>query len=242
MSGYQIIEPTAGSTDWTDASVLFNIALVGIIPLSLTNWDTTGIPAIAEGSKIEVAGSVYTFASTESIGGTASTSNINYIMVTTSSSSITASYTTNAPVWVASKHGWYDSSTGAKRYVGGCGINKHMKWIYDKGHDNNFNKTLEIGDWNMDSLTVVSIDHGLGAQYNNIRSIEAIIRNDTDTMSHMIDEVDNGADPNLIRGGIHEIDENGFDILRRAGQTIFDSIDFNATSYNRGFVTIWYGV
>ncbi len=42
--GYQIIEPTAGSTDWTDLSVIINNMMQGFISLSLTNYDTTDIP------------------------------------------------------------------------------------------------------------------------------------------------------------------------------------------------------
>ena len=90
----------------------------GFMALSLTNYDTTDVPLIAAGGKIEVAGSLFTFSSSEIITGSLST-NQNYIMLTTSSSSISASYTSDAPTWIPSKHGWYDSSTGVQRYIGG---------------------------------------------------------------------------------------------------------------------------
>ncbi len=51
-------------------------------------------------------------------------------MLTTSSSSITASLTTDVPVWVPSKSGWYDSSTGVQRYIGGSATDFGGKWIY----------------------------------------------------------------------------------------------------------------
>ena len=72
--GYQVIEPTAGSTDWTDLSVIINNMMQGFISLSLTNYDTTDVPSIAAGGQIEVAGSLYTFASTETISGTSNPS------------------------------------------------------------------------------------------------------------------------------------------------------------------------
>ncbi len=129
--GYQIIEPSAGSTDWTDFSVMVNDTMQGFISLSLTNYDTTDVPLIAAGGKVEVAGSLYSFSSSEDITGSLSTEQ-NYIMVTTSSSSITASYTTDVPVWVPSKSGWYDSSTGSLRYMGGCSTDFGNKWVYHK--------------------------------------------------------------------------------------------------------------
>ncbi len=130
MAGFQVVEPSAGSTDWTDFSVMFNNVMQGFMALSLTNYDTTGVPLIAAGGQVEVAGSLYTFASTEAITGSLST-NQNYIMLTTSSSSITASYTSDAPTWVPSKSGWYDSSTGVQRYVGGSATDLSAKWVYD---------------------------------------------------------------------------------------------------------------
>ncbi len=134
MAGYQIVEPSAGSTDWTNFSTIVNNAMQGFIGLSLTNYDTTDVPLIAAGGQVEIAGSLYTFASTEAITGSLST-NQNYIMLTTSSSSITASYTSDVPVWVPSKSGYYDSSTGSQRYIGGSATDFSGKWVYDKSRD-----------------------------------------------------------------------------------------------------------
>ncbi len=134
MAGYQIVEPSAGSTDWTDFSTIVNNTMQGFMGLSLTNYDTTDVPLIAAGGQVEVAGSLYTFASTEAITGSLSTKQ-NYILLTTSSSSITASYTTDVPVWVPSKSGWYDSSTGSLRYMGGLSTDFGNKWVYDESRD-----------------------------------------------------------------------------------------------------------
>ncbi len=118
MAGYDIQTPTAGATDWTSFEDQVARARNGIMQLSL-NPITTGTtaPRIAEGSIVGVSGSLYYFPSTETVIGTVTTTNTNYIMLTTSSSQITASFTSEVPTWTASKNGWYDA-TGGKRMVG----------------------------------------------------------------------------------------------------------------------------
>ncbi len=118
MAGYDIQTPTAGDTDWTSFEDQVARARNGIMQLSL-NPITTGTtaPRIAEGSIVGISGSLYYFPSTETVTGTVTTTNTNYIMLTTSSSQITASFTSEVPIWTASKNGWYDA-TGGKRMVG----------------------------------------------------------------------------------------------------------------------------
>ena len=65
--GYQIVEPTAGSTDWAEFSTIVNDMMQGFMALSLTNFGTTDVPLIAAGSKVEVAGSLFSFPSTEDL-------------------------------------------------------------------------------------------------------------------------------------------------------------------------------
>jgi len=40
-------------------------------------------------------------------------------------------------------------------------------------------------------------------------------------------------------GGVHTVDNTNVQMERRNG-THFDGANFNATSYNRGWITIWY--
>ena len=134
MSGFQVVEPSAGDTEWSAFSTIVNDTMQGFMALGLTNYDTTDVPLIAAGGKVEVAGSLYSFASPEAITGSLST-NQNYIMLTTSSSSITASYTSDPPTWILSKNGWYDSSTGVQRYIGGSATDFSEKWIYHEARN-----------------------------------------------------------------------------------------------------------
>ena len=254
MFGYQIIEPSAGSTDWTDLSVIINNMMQGFISLSLTNYDTTDVPSIAAGSQIEVAGSLYTFASTEAITGSLSTKQ-NYIMLTTSSSSITASYTSDAPTWVPSKHGWYDSSTGVQRYIGGSATDFGGKWVYETGQQNRSEKTnsiveqkelnnlkikiLEIGDWDIDATTTINVAHGLTKA--NIRTVMVTIRFDADG-DRLPLEWNGLNDPNSGKtGGRWSLDATNV-ILYRFEDGVFNGAGFDSTSYNRGWITIWYEV
>ena len=153
MAGYQINTASLGDGDWTSWINAVEKAWKGYIDITVNNYDTTGVPSIAAGGCMEIGGGIYYFGSTEAITGTPSTDNLNYIMATVSSTNVAVSYTTTAPSWIANKGGWYDA-TEAKRYIGGCGINLGMKFKYDKGQDNVLEKTLDIGDWDMDGTAI----------------------------------------------------------------------------------------
>jgi len=100
---------------------------------------------------------------------------------------------------------------------------------------------IEIGDWDMDATSSVSVAHGL-ADYKKIRSVSGIIRNDTDTRSYAIGSHDNGVSF-YPAYGISPVGTPGIDTditIVRDTSGIFDSVDFNSTSYNRGWITIIY--
>lgn len=243
MSGYQIVEPTAGSTDWSDFSTLVNFSMKGFMGVSLTNYDSTDIPAIAAGSRLEVAGSMYYFATTEAITGSLST-NQNYIMVTTSSSSISVSYTTNPPTWVPSKHGWYDSSTGSQRYIGGLSTDSGGKWIYETGQQNKYDTVREQANygglkvkivampvWDMDAVAIRNCPHGIGP-WANIRSVTGVIRNDSDNGYGVVETSTYGL-ATISLGSVNVV-------LSRVAGGDYDSTQYDSTSISRGWLTIWY--
>jgi len=105
---------------------------IGYIAVSLTEWDTTSIPQMAEGSLIEVLGAL-----AEAQGGDLDVGNlaaladgICYLLVE-SDGTLSASVT--APEWVAAKYGWYDVATGSKRCYGQllkAGASYTQKTIY----------------------------------------------------------------------------------------------------------------
>lgn len=92
-------------------------------------------------------------------------------------------------------------------------------------------KIIEIGDWDMDANGTKTVAHGL--TLDKIRGVHVIIRRDDGVyhyqFPHQITEPEcwfylSAADVNLVR----------------RGTGLFDTADWNATSYNRGWITIDY--
>jgi len=130
MAGTKISDYDIGTTKWSEMLATIEKQRKGFIALSLTNYDSDSLPAIAAGSYVEISGALYGFTSEEAIGGTPTSGQINYIMV--DPTPITAAWTTTAPTWSDAKNGWYDAAV-AKRYVGGCyydGTNYKGKGVY----------------------------------------------------------------------------------------------------------------
>lgn len=101
-------------------------------------------------------------------------------------------------------------------------------------------KVIQIGDWNMDTTTTVSIDHGL-SDYKKVRSISCIIRDDLDVdYSPLERQTTSGAGDlaGAIVGIIGTVTK--VSLTRTTGGYYDGNTDYNATSYNRGWVTIGY--
>lgn len=102
-------------------------------------------------------------------------------------------------------------------------------------------KIIDIGDWNMDTTLAVGVSHGLTA--SKIRTLQVVIRGDVGSIfddSHIpldFSDLTNVPDGSFRVGP--NPDEAVIALNRRAGG-IFDSSLFNATSYNRGWITIGY--
>jgi len=101
-----------------------------------------------------------------------------------------------------------------------------------------YKKSINIGDWNMDSTTEVSVAHGV-TNWRNIRVENISIRRDDDASVVLLNGFTDGADPNLVWGGVGYIDSNYIVIRRRTG-SVFDTNNYDATSYNRGYIVISY--
>lgn len=114
----------------------------------------------------------------------------------------------------------------------------------DRGYEAKFDdyglrrKTIELGDWNMDATASITVAHGLASDlWKNVRSMEVTVRNDADD-TYYTDSTDTSA--NADAGiEIEKIDATNVTI-KRAGSGTFDATTFNSTSYNRGWVTVWY--
>ena len=94
-------------------------------------------------------------------------------------------------------------------------------------------KNIDIGDWNMDTTTSVSLLHGLTIV--NIKNfITYIIRDD----STIIYPLTHSAFFTEFNGSTHLAGASIF--LNRRLNGIFDNVNYDAVGFNRGWITIWY--
>jgi hypothetical protein len=106
----------------------------------------------------------------------------------------------------------------------------------DTGTNNLKISVLEIGDWNMDSTSSVNVAHGI-ADITTIRDVSVMILNDGETAVWPLIKAVSSSDGNCI--GEYQIGVTNIS-LSRVTSGPFDSVNYNATSFNRGFVTITY--
>tara|TARA_R110002126_G_scaffold159053_1_gene306345 strand:- start:1030 stop:2544 length:1515 start_codon:yes stop_codon:yes gene_type:complete len=98
--------------------------------------------------------------------------------------------------------------------------------------------TLNIGDWDMDTDTTKTVTHGLSAtEWKTIRSVNTIIRNDVDALYYKLESLIDF--DGYLAGGVGDISSAKIFLNRRLlGH--FDSVNFDSTSYNRGWITLEY--
>lgn len=89
---------------------------------------------------------------------------------------------------------------------------------------------IEIGDWDMFADSSKLVAHGL-SDHTDIRSIDCIIRDDTDTLNQPLDR---GTPP---AGSISAWSDTNIQLDRLAAG-FYDTTDFDSTSYNRGWIHI----
>jgi hypothetical protein len=96
-------------------------------------------------------------------------------------------------------------------------------------------KVLDIGDWNMDATSQVFFAHGI--TWSKFRTASVVIRSDGSYAEVFpLNAVDSAG---VLQGGIEKLNATNI-FLRRLAGGIFDNLTFNDTSYNRGYVTLWY--
>lgn len=95
-------------------------------------------------------------------------------------------------------------------------------------------KVVDIGDWDMDFQGSIAIAHGL--TFTNIRSVDVIIRNDDNNLYSQITHMSNA-----LAGYVGDMDATNIDVHRITGGP-YDNVAYDSTSYNRGWITIWYAV
>jgi hypothetical protein len=169
MSGQIIPTPDYLDEEWFGIVDQIEKQRLGFLALSLTNYDNDSEPQIAAGSVVEISGSIFQFSSDDSIGGTPTSDQINWIMLEVSGSgdsqSVAGTWTTTAPTWNDAKQGWYDAA-GTKRYVGKCyydGTNYLQKMIFSPFRglsDRNGNEVVALRAETKRNATGWSINDG----------------------------------------------------------------------------------
>lgn len=94
---------------------------------------------------------------------------------------------------------------------------------------------LDIGSWDMGSISNITIDYDSDLDFKRVVSIDILIINDTQ---------DKRYSASLVKDGIEScyIDSSNVNITRLSGG-FFDGSDFNDPSLsNRGKVILWYTV
>ena len=97
-------------------------------------------------------------------------------------------------------------------------------------------KQISIGDWNMETTNAVNVAHGLSTDYLKIRGIFVKIIHDDGAQFFELSSV---ATDGEIGGGIGTIDSTNIQLVRMIGG-VYDTTNFNSTSFNRGYIQIWY--
>lgn len=95
-------------------------------------------------------------------------------------------------------------------------------------------KEVDIGDWNMSVTTNVNVAHGL--THANIRGVQVLIREDAGTLIYPIDYSTDGL---VVAGSVSFPDTTNVNVRRITGG-FFDNASYDATSFNRGYIILWY--
>jgi hypothetical protein len=98
-------------------------------------------------------------------------------------------------------------------------------------------KLITMGDWNMDSTSNISVAHGLTLA--KIIGCRVLVRNDADTERRTIFGSFTNGSTTEWNATIAQIDATNVHIVRESSG-IFDSANYDSTSYNRGWIILDY--
>lgn len=221
----------------------------GFNNITMTNWTSATLkPLIAIGSTFEVGGTIYQTAAADQDTDPAAAwaglaAGLVYLYATAAAGAITFSVSSTAPTWDTAKQGYYN---GAARCLGlfikTSGGDWSVKTILTHRGDG-YTKSLliplvlDIGDWNMDATATIAVAIPGGVSTTKqVRCVDVMIRNDADNTFIPLASTGSAA-------GVNEGSIDGFVVgniyLSRVAAGIFDSVNYDSTSYNRGWITLW---
>lgn len=213
------------------SNALLNIDLNRVVGQDrLTVIDDSGTLKVAVGSLVEANGSIYAVEGTAATpSGTAAAQDYLYFDPTGPS----FEWNSAAGTWSDALQGWYNS--GKKRTAWRV-LNASTPEAYKTvnappgGLDQ---KVWEIGDWNMDGFASVDITHNMTA--GSVRAFSAIVRDDTEAQTSNLE----GSKAAGFQKGEVELFSTIFKLSRGASGP-FNSTFYDATSFNRGWLYVWF--
>ena len=97
-------------------------------------------------------------------------------------------------------------------------------------------KMLEIGDWDMNNDATKAVAHGIVNFLKIVMVSAVIIKDDNSLLYPLTNHIDGVVNADAEVLNIDAINVN----LTRKTSGGFNNTDFDATSFNRGFITIFY--
>ena len=148
----------------------------GYHQLTLTEYDTTTVPAIAAGSAIECNGALYKFDTEEAISTTDPVTSATvadgtvYVCIVPGTTTCTAAFTATAPTWSDSKQGWYGT--------GGQANHRYSEYvIYKSSTSYSKQKRVNPRSNEIQPLTKTVVSARLSANQNSTSESMTVIFN-----------------------------------------------------------------
>ncbi|MDH4127365.1 MAG: hypothetical protein OEV44_01330 [Spirochaetota bacterium] len=261
MALNRVDPPQALPVTTADYQAQNNLTQASFLTLNETiEFETT---SIFKGTVLQVGGTVYLADADTTITGTAS----NYVKITPAAGGATAaaSFVANLTgvTWNSTYNGYYDGSGNLYIFDEALAIKNgaltvaktkdgRNKQPLTPTSDVQFNnmiansvktdntflktKTFNLGFWNMNTTRTIAITHGL--TLNKIRSVDILIQTDTQTVVTPLTIYSDAAG---VHGGFYSIQSGGIS-LTRADNGYYDSIQYESTLINRGWMIITYEV
>jgi len=227
----------AGSQIATSVTILSS-GLKGYQGVSLTNFTTSALSAIAAGSTVEIANAFFIFSTEESVTGftVITTATSAYLALTPSGTAgsqiVNAAWTSTEPVWSPSKQGYYASAASVTRvvaqiYKSGTASMEYAA-IMEPQQGKLVQRVIKIGPWDMSTPGTMYIYHGL--------TIERIVR-----VTVVIFSDSGGAqwEHGVGLGIYNTAGENFIRIIPAIGG-IYDNTNYDSTAVDRGYVVLDY--
>ena len=219
--------------------------------ISLTNFVTSAESIIASGSAVEIAnaffladGNITPNASSWTAIGTGNAAFLTLLASGSAGSQVlSAAYSATSPVWHTQHQGWYLSAASLVRYV--AAVHKTGTSSYEWAHilptrqEEPARKKMDIGDWNMNADLRITVPHGIPSGKTKILDVAVMIRRDADDF--IIPLLGWNTTTGTGSGNIAFMDDADIN-FDRGSSGIFHNVDFDLTSFNRGWILISYAL